>query len=232
MKIIILAAGKGHRLGQNIPKALVKLDKDTTILDSQLSAVNNHFKISDIIIITGYKKSLIENKYPDLNYIENPRYEFTNTSKSLLYATDNICNEDIIYMNGDVVFDPQILELIINNRDNNLICVNNASVSDEEVKYSLDENQAIKHLSKSVTDPLGEAIGINYIKNKDLNIFKDCLRQCADTDYHEKAVEIAIGKGIQFFPLNIESRLCIEVDFEEDLKQAAKIWQSLSNEQH
>jgi len=223
VKIVILAAGIGSRLGFEIPKALVNLDRNTTILDFQIKSLKGYFNLSDIIIVVGYKKNLIFRKYPGFKYAINTKYKYTNTSKSLL-AGVNLDNndEDIIYINGDVVFEPKIIELMCENTKYNLICVNNEKVGEEEVKYNLDENGNIKCLSKYVEDPLGEAVGINYIKKDYLTIFKNCLNQCNDHDYHEKAVELAIERGIKFSPLNIGKRFCIEIDFEKDLELVKK----------
>jgi L-glutamine-phosphate cytidylyltransferase len=57
MKAIIIAAGKGTRLRpytEKIPKCLVRLG-NKTILSSQIE-VFNFFKISNINLITGYKR--------------------------------------------------------------------------------------------------------------------------------------------------------------------------------
>ena len=231
MKVIILAAGIGSRLGHNIPKALVKLDSSTTILQSQINSLKKYVTLRDLIIVTGYKKELIKQRYKDFNFAVNRKYASTNTSKSLLNGLESVdIKEDIIYMNGDVIFDPEIIQLILNNRDINQICVNSEKVSEEEVKYSLDEIGNIKCLSKEVKEPLGEAVGINYINREYLAEFINCLKLCEDKDYHEKAVEFAIEKGIKFSPLNIESRFCIEVDFKEDLAKATKIWKQVNND--
>jgi len=230
VKVIILAAGIGSRLGHNIPKALVKLDSTTTILQSQINSLNKYVGLSELIIVTGYKKDLITQKYKDLNYTENHSYASTNTSKSLLKGLEMIdTDEDIIYINGDVIFDPEIIQLISNRRDINQICVNKERVSEEEVKYNLDETGNIKCLSKNVKEPLGEAVGINYINHEYLAEFKNCLKLCEDKDYHEKAVEFAIEKGIKFYPLSIGKRFCIEIDFQEDLEKAKQIWKQAHN---
>ena len=223
MKVIILAAGIGSRLGHNIPKALVKLDSKTTILQSQINSLKKYVNISELIIVTGYKKELITQRYKDFNFAVNHNYASTNTSKSLLKGLEMIdIQQDIIYINGDVIFDPEIIQLILNNRDINLICVNNEKVGEEEVKYNLDDKGYIKNISKNVENPVGEAIGINYINHKYLPDFINCLDKCKDMDYHEKAVELAIERGIKFSPLNIGKRFCIEIDFEKDLELVKK----------
>jgi choline kinase len=102
----------------------------------------------------------------------------------------------------------------------NLVWVNTSKVGEEEVRYSLDRESRIKEISKSVKRSLGEAVGMNFIKKSDLGVFRSCLKECSDLDYFERAIELAINKGLRFWPANIEESLCIEVDFEEDLQKA------------
>src|SRR5690349_16560842 len=123
MKIVILAAGKGSRLGNpNLPKPLTLLTDESSILLHQLNNLTQYFSIDDIIIVIGYKKELIMEAIPNLLYIYNSHFEQENTSKSLLRAFRKI-NDDILWLNGDVVFDPKILKIILE-QNNNLMIVN------------------------------------------------------------------------------------------------------------
>jgi len=218
MKIIILAAGFGKRLGKNIPKALVELINGNTILDYQLKNIQKITELENVVIVTGYKQELIKERYLSITQVINEEYPTTNTAKSLLNGIRMI-NEDIIFMNGDVIFHPDILKIMISNNHTNKIAVNNFNVGDEEIKYDLDHDNNIKNLSKTVSDPLGEAVGINYIKKEFIDSFKNNLVKCDKQDYFEKAIEISISQGIIFKPMNIESLFCCEVDFKEDLEK-------------
>ena len=62
-------------------------------------------------------------------------------------------------MNGDVVFDPDILEMMMPyiKRDESFITVDVSSVSDEEVKYTTDADGKILELSKSVPADVAQA---------------------------------------------------------------------------
>ena len=226
MKVVILAAGMGRRLGFNMPKALVPIYKDKTILDHQLENLTRLVNITDILVVVGYKAELIQRRYPYLNYIYNPNYAKTNTSKSLLMALEHLKNsqEDVLWINGDVVFDPEILEIIRRYRGENFIGVNvNPTVGEEEVKYNLSRPEGyIKEISKTVLNPLGEAVGINHIIKFDLPIFIDALRECNDMDYFERGIEISIKNGVKFKPLYIGEKFCVEIDFREDLEKARK----------
>ena len=228
IKVIILAAGIGSRLGHNLPKALVELRDGFTILDLQLELLKERFNIEDIIVVVGYKKNLIMEKYPELGYMYNSEYGSTNTSKSLLHGLNSIEeNEDVLWLNGDVVFESGILDLVLEKKDSNVICVNNEKVSDEEVKYTLDDDGFINVISKGVVNGLGEAVGINFIKKEYLPLFISCLEKCQDDDYFEKGIEMAIDGGVKFIPVDIKDNFCIEVDFQEDLQIAKKFYKRL-----
>jgi choline kinase len=72
----------------------------------------------------------------------------------------------VVWMNGDVVFEPAILKRLQTNIDagQTAIAVNTAAVSDEEVKYTVDADGMVKELSKTVVGGLGESVGINVIQ--------------------------------------------------------------------
>jgi len=210
-------------LGHNVPKALVELRAGFTILDLQLELLKKNLNIKDIIIVVGYKKNLIIEKYPELFYVYNSEYRSTNTSKSLLNGLKSIGdNEDVLWLNGDVVFESRILDLVMEKTDRNVICVNNEKVSDEEVKYTLDDESFINAISKEVENGLGEAVGINFIKKEYLKVFISCLDKCKDDDYFEKGIEMALDNDVKFIPVDIKDNFCIEVDFPEDLQIAKK----------
>tara|TARA_B110000196_G_scaffold314072_1_gene321720 strand:- start:602 stop:1273 length:672 start_codon:yes stop_codon:yes gene_type:complete len=216
MKAIILAAGIGSRLGKSKPKTLTKIKTGETILGRQIKYLTNEIGEKNIIIVVGYKKELIMDRYPSINYVYNPFFKNTNTAKSLLSALKNNSDSDIIWLNGDVVFDSKILKPLIECNDSCML-VNTNSVSEEEVKYNLNKDGSIKQVSKNINDGLGEAVGINKVLKKHINKFIYALEQCKDQDYFEYALELLIKKNISIYPLDILSNLCIEVDFQEDL---------------
>jgi len=228
MKIIILAAGLGKRLGKDLPKSLVKLSNGKTILEHQLENIREITTTDSVVVVTGYRNEDIKNIFPDLKQITNTRFSETNTSKSLLIGLSDY-DDDIIFMNGDIVFDPDILKLIQDHRSRNLICVNNLEVGEEEIKYSLDDDNYIDEISKSVAKPMGEAVGINFIKKEYLENFRKSLSICDDNDYFEKGIENSIESGVIFSPLDIGNKFCVEIDFEEDLKKANEYLETLNN---
>lgn len=96
MKAIILVAGVGSRLGKPFPKSLCPLPDGQTILSRQVSILKEN-GINHIPIIVGFKKEMLIEHIPDTHFVENPDYESTNTSKSLLMALENV-DEDCLWL--------------------------------------------------------------------------------------------------------------------------------------
>ncbi len=219
MKAIILAAGIGSRLGNPRPKPLTQLSNGEMIMERQVTALQQIISVDDILVVVGFKKDLIMEEFSELTYIFNNVYDRTNTSKSLLKALKKVRTHDVIWLNGDVVFDPQVLTRVIN-CETSCMAVNMASVGDEEVKYTVAADGAINAVSKTVNHALGESVGVNKIIAGDISLFIRMLDRCENDDYFERGIEHAIDEGFKIYPVDVSDILCIEVDFTADLEQA------------
>src|SRR5690554_4922676 len=92
--------------------------------------------ISEIIVVVGFKKEFIMEYFPGVFYKYNPLFYITNTAKSLLCAVEDL-QDDVLWMNGDVVFDGKIIQLLLQSKGN-AVAVNSAHCGEEEVKYRAD----------------------------------------------------------------------------------------------
>jgi choline kinase len=223
-QVTILAAGMGTRLGRPFPKPLTPLNDGRTILQQQLDNISEAFGVdTHVQIVVGFKLDLILEAAPEAVFVYNERYDQTNTCKSLMKALRSSAEGPVVWMNGDVVFEPAILERLQINIDagQTAIAVNTAAVSDEEVKYTVDANGMVKELSKTVVGGLGESVGINVISAKDKAALIKRLEECDDQDYFERGIELAIEKdGLKVLPIDISDLFAVEVDFEADLERA------------
>lgn len=224
VQIVILAAGLGSRLGRSLPKPLTVLADGRSILQRQLDALRSAFGAdADITLVVGHQAGQLMLAARDANFVHNPRYRQTNTSKSLLCALRAARDGGVLWLNGDVVFDPALLDLVVPavRADRSFVCVDRSSVADEEVKYTVGPDGTIRELSKTVVGGLGEAVGINYVAARDQRLLVDHLERCADDDYFERALETAIQAGeVTVHPLDISAYPAVEVDFEQDLTRA------------
>lgn len=224
LQTVILAAGMGKRLGKPHPKPLTPLSTGESIMRRAVRSLKEAYA-DDVFVtaVVGFKMDLVMEEMSDISFVYNPDYDTTNTSKSLLKALSLSHPGGVLWMNGDVVFDPRVLPLIREKvaEEKSFVCVNTESVAEEEVKYTLDDTGHIKELSKSVVGGLGEAVGINYISATDKAAFIARLIEADDQDYFERGLELAIEKdGVQIEAIDISQWQIVEVDFEDDLARA------------
>lgn len=202
------------------------LRSGTTILARQWQAFRTQWPEARITIVVGFKMELIMEQFPEALFAYNQDYDETNTSKSLLKALRLTPPGGVLWLNGDVVFEPGVLGLIapLVEADRSFCCVNSAQVGEEEVKYTVDEAGNIRELAKTVENGLGEAIGINYVSGPDKPGLARHLEACEDRDYFERGIERTIQHDGQLWvPADISAFACVEVDFEADLVRANTI---------
>jgi choline kinase len=224
LQVVILAAGMGTRLGKPWPKPLTPLADGRSIMQQQLENVEKVFRDeARVTIVVGFKMEMIMEAHPNVTFVYNENYDQTNTSKSLLKALRASQESGVLWLNGDVVFDARVLERTAERirSEKSFVCVNTSATAEEEVKYTVDGNGNINALSKQVKNALGEAVGINFISTHHKNAAIKYLEQCADNDYFERGLELAIENvGIEIEPVDISDLFAVEVDFQADLDRA------------
>ncbi|MFC8304622.1 NTP transferase domain-containing protein [Specibacter sp. NPDC057265] len=223
VQVVILAAGMGTRLARPHPKPMTKLVDGRTIMQQQVDNLRAVFgKKLRLTIVVGYKMEQVMEHVPDASFVYNENFDQTNTSKSLLKALANSTKGGVLWLNGDVVFDPAILELLRPHMaaGKSFITVDVSSVSDEEVKYTVGEDGYIKELSKRVPQniALGEAVGINYVAKQDKKALIKRLKTVDEQDYFEGGVELTVkNDDVQWAPVDISAFYAVEIDVADDL---------------
>jgi len=115
MKAVILAAGNGKRLGLNIPKCLVEIGPDETLLSRLIKQIiEAGIPEEDICVVAGYKydnviKYLTHRKYKTHIIIQEERL---GTAHALSKAESFAKYNDIIVACGDNYFDGSIKDMI------------------------------------------------------------------------------------------------------------------------
>ncbi|WP_129338261.1 NTP transferase domain-containing protein [Cellulomonas endophytica] len=227
LQAVVLAAGLGTRLARSLPKSQTLLRDGRTIMRQQLDNLRSALGPAvRVTVVVGHQATVIMQAHPDVRFAYNELFDATNTSKSLLRALETSPPGGVLWMNGDVVFDPRALRHVQPwlERDETFVCVNTEAVGDEEVKYTVDAAGYVCELSKTVRDGLGEAVGINYVSAADKAVLVEELRACDRTDYFERALETAIARrGMRVLPVDVSMFDVVEVDFEDDLARADRI---------
>ena len=228
IQVVILAAGMGTRLARPLPKPLTELRDGRSIMKQQIDNLKTAFGESyRVMIVVGFKLEAIIERFPEATFVYNEFFDQTNTSKSLLKALQASGDGGVLWLNGDVVFDPQVLVRVTEqiNVNQSFVVVNQSKVSDEEVKYTLDADAFIRELSKQVVGGLGEAVGINFVAGQDKAALIKRLIEVDDQDYFERGIELAIDSdGLRFKAVDISDLYAVEIDFAEDLDRANELF--------
>jgi L-glutamine-phosphate cytidylyltransferase len=108
-KVIIVAAGRGRRLGsetEDIPKCMVRV-AGRPILHWQLRAFAAA-GLSDIVVVRGYLGDRIDGGKATIGFVDNPDWAHNNILASLLCAAD--CLPDGFFFSYcDIVYTPEVV---------------------------------------------------------------------------------------------------------------------------
>ncbi len=231
MQAIIMAAGKGSRLGnltEELPKSLLEIG-GKRILDINI-AMLHRYGIWDITIVTGFQDDkMIEatSGIPGITLVYNPFYEFTNVIGSYFMGMKQL-HDDFIYLHADTICAIQIFEQLLKSDGDIVLPVDTKPCDEEAMKVRL-ENERIVEITKNmpVEAAAGEFIGIAKIKRNiidDLNASTiDVLREKLFHSYFEGALQRVIDMR-KYDVRMIDTSGCFwgEVDFLEDYQRAER----------
>ncbi|MCK4732517.1 MAG: phosphocholine cytidylyltransferase family protein [Methanophagales archaeon] len=235
MKAIILASGIGKRLRPltyEVPKPLIKILEDKTILGHQLDNLIG-CNIKNIIITTGpfedKIKMHVKEKYPDLkvSYVNNPKYETTNYIYSI-WLTKALIDDDIILLHGDLLFDKKLLEKLINEKNVNCVLVNRKiKAPEKDFKAVIENNRVIKIGVEFYGENVFFSAPLYKFSKSDFLYWLDEIEKFIEKGDTKRYAEDAFNKisnKIMLCPLYFEDELCMEIDTMDDLEMARKIF--------
>ena len=248
MKAIVLAAGKGSRMGkltQNIPKPLVKVN-GKSIIERQLSILKQN-EILDIIIITGPHNEKFN--FKNVVYLIDLDHKKHDTLGSLMTARDYM-NDEIITTYADQIFEEKIFKSMTEftgdigiavDLDWEKNYVNRDQHSKSEAENILINGNEILELRKNISEckeneKIGECLGLMKFSRKALKVFLDKYSELEtshkgkfhDAPSLEKALisdmlQELIVSGIRISPIYVNGKWC-EIDTLQDLQIARKLF--------
>ncbi len=151
MQAIILAAGMGKRLKsltQDNTKCMIKVN-GVRLIERALSQLAR-LHLSRTILVIGYKGENLRKFVGDswegmeIDYIVNPIFDKTNNIYSLALAADEMCKDDTLLLESDLIFEDKILEKAIGDPHPNVACVDAFQSWMDGTCVTIDENNLIK----------------------------------------------------------------------------------------
>ena len=247
MNAIIIAGGKSTRirpLSNEIPKTMIEV-YGKSLLERQIEVFQS-CGISDITAVTGYHSEKIN--LPNINCIKNEEYKTTNVNEGLFCAKAKL-NDSVIITYGDIIFEYEVLEQILNFKGDIGVVVD----LDWEKQYTgkfgrpiseadnviMNKKQILK-ISKNLTKKddliLAESIGIFKLSKSGAKILLDRynhLKKSHKGKFHSASsfkdaffmdmIQELIDTNVIIEPIPINGRWC-EIDTQLDLERAKEIF--------
>lgn len=150
MQGLILAAGMGKRLGEltrDNTKCMVKVNGVRMIdrMLDQLVALG----LKRTVLVVGYKGESLRRhvgrswKGMRVDYIENKAYDKTNNIYSLALAAKELCKDDTLLLESDLIFDDSVLRKIVDDPHPNVAVVDAFQSWMDGTCITLDENNLV-----------------------------------------------------------------------------------------
>ena len=231
MKAIILAAGVGKRLGtvaKGRPKCLVEVGGQS-LLSRHLDNLSS-LGILQVVIVVGYELQQIRQAVASSSFSGNVQFvvneQFTRGSITSLWEARHEIDEDVVIMDADVLYHPDILRRLVESSFLNALLVDETvSQQTEECMVAVQRERVIK-LSKrlpSQYDFIGEGVGFLKVGKADgatlLQSVEEPIKAgLLDMEY-EDALQDFFEKAVVSYE-RIGGLPWVEIDFPEDIERA------------
>jgi choline kinase len=236
---LVLAAGAGRRLRpytDTLPKALVPVDGDTTIMDISLRNLAAA-GLSEVTVVVGYCATAVEERVPafqekygvKISLVHNDKAEEWNNAYSLWLARDHFA-QGALMVNGDTVHPVSVEQTLLANRGPSILLAVDTlkKLGDEEMKTVFREDGQLAKITKLMepADAHGEYIGANIIEASAAPALADALQATFERNpdlYYEDGFQEFANRGGVVRSAPIGEVDWVEVDNHDDLTKARGI---------
>jgi choline kinase len=244
---LVLAAGAGRRLRpytDTLPKALVPVDGERTILDLTLG---NYAEvgIKEVAVVVGYRaeavyerKAALEQAYGlTLTLVDNDKAEEWNNAYSL-WCARHLFAEGLLLANGDTVHPASVQRTMLDanarltaegRAPGVLLALDTVKrLADEEMKVVVDPATGVRRITK-LMDPAeatGEYIGLTVINPSAAEDLASALKATFERDpdlYYEDGYQEMVNRGQRVDVQPIGDVSWVEIDNHEDLARGREI---------
>ncbi|MFJ3526847.1 sugar phosphate nucleotidyltransferase [Streptomyces sp. NPDC090132] len=238
---LVLAAGAGRRLRpytDTLPKALVPVDGEKTVLDLTLANFAE-IGLTEVAIVVGYRKEAVYDRKEELEakyglkivLVDNDKAEEWNNAYSLWCARE-VLKRGVILANGDTVHPVSVERTLLDARGKGqkiILALDTVkNLADEEMKVITEEGKGVQRITK-LMDPAtatGEYIGVTLIEAEAAQELADALKATFERDpdlYYEDGYQELVNRGFTVDVAPIGEVAWVEIDNHDDLAKGREI---------
>ncbi|HEX6470466.1 MAG TPA: phosphocholine cytidylyltransferase family protein [Streptosporangiaceae bacterium] len=236
---MVLAAGAGRRLRpytDTLPKALVPVDGETTILDIALRNLAD-VGLTEVVVVVGYRAEAVEKRTTELSarygvaltLVHNDKAEEWNNAYSMWLARDHF-SKGVLMVNGDTVHPVSVEKTLLSGRGAGIVLAvdNVKTLADEEMKVTLDDAGRLARITKLMdpADAYGEYIGATLVEPAAADPLAAALEATWRRDpnlYYEDGYQELVDRGGEIAVAPIGAVDWVEVDDHADLEKARRV---------
>ena len=220
--VVIPAAGIGTRMRSYGPKALMRIDGDTTIISRQISQIKKVLPNSEIILITGYEADKLMNSTPpEIIKVENERFEDTNVARSIGLGLRAASTERVLIIYGDLVFNLAAIDHSY--EDKSFVVLANGTMREEEVGCVVDDKGNLEHILYELPQKWAQIV---YLTGKELKMFQNITWSRQNEKlYGFEVINTIIDKGGRFASVQPPKILVTDIDSSGDIERVKSIIQ-------
>lgn len=230
MKAVLLAAGRGKRLGSTSPKVLIEI-AGKTLLERHLANMHEA-GITSLTIVVGFEQGQIRDAlgkiaapFP-IDLIENPDF-VRGSILSLQVATKaGRLDDGGIWMDADVLYPPELLRRLVTSKHDNALLIDASSEeSGEEMMVGFRHDRANK-IARRVGpnwDLAGETVGFAKAGPAAMRVLKRVLDDEIAAGRLDQEYEAAMDKAfaeVAFGFERVDDLPWTEIDFVADIEKA------------
>ena len=227
MKALILNSGMGTRMGvltSEHPKCMTEISSRETILSRQLRLLADE-GVTEVVMTTGAFDGVLVNYCNGLDipvnirFVKNPVFRETNYIYSIYCAKKYLQDDDIILMHGDLVFENNVLSEVVQSETSCMTVSSTLPLPQKDFKAVV-QNGRITAVGIEFFNEAYAAQPLYKLKKEDWKVWLDqIVKFCEEGNtkvYAENAFN-EVSDRCEILPLDVENRLCSEIDNPEDL---------------
>ena len=232
LRAVVLAAGRGVRMGGREPKTLIPVGDGEPLLHYILKGLHAA-AIESLLVVTGFRPSDVESFVrahwdAEVSFVRNARFASWGNFHSLRLAIDQSPGFVLVAVNSDIVVHPHVFERVRKTPGDLVLAVQRRSdLEPEDMRVELAGDRAVaigKDLAMERSH--GEFCGVSMLSHRAAAAYADIASELewrAETSVYYEDVYARLLRAVDARWATVEDTEYAEVDEPADLEGAARV---------